>query len=107
MCRSIRVLRTADPATPDDVRAAARQFVRKVSGFREDVPSRRHGPFGPRAGERARPDRFPVIHGRATTAAHQSDGVASTTSVNPYSSPLEGWRARPLGGDFAPFVRRL
>ena len=38
MCRSIRVLRTADPATPDDVRAAARQFVRKVSGFREPAP---------------------------------------------------------------------
>lgn len=33
MCRSIRVLRTQPPATPDDVTAAARQFVRKVSGF--------------------------------------------------------------------------
>jgi hypothetical protein len=36
MCRSIKTLRppfTADP-TPDDVRAAALQYVRKVSGFR-------------------------------------------------------------------------
>ncbi|MBM3738507.1 MAG: DUF2277 domain-containing protein [Acidobacteria bacterium] len=34
MCRSIKVLRNADPpATPDDIRAAARQFIRKVSGF--------------------------------------------------------------------------
>lgn len=37
MCRSIRTLRP--PAQPDvttgDVEAAARQFVRKVSGFRE------------------------------------------------------------------------
>ena len=39
MCRSIVTLRRADtPATPDDVHAAALQFVRKVSGYR--VPSR-------------------------------------------------------------------
>jgi hypothetical protein len=39
MCRSIRTLRRADaPATDDEVRAAALQFVRKVSGYR--VPSR-------------------------------------------------------------------
>jgi len=36
MCRSIKTLRTLDPpATSDDVDAAARQFVRKVSGYRE------------------------------------------------------------------------
>jgi hypothetical protein len=41
MCRSIKRLRGADgPATEDEVREAARQFVRKVSGFRE--PSRRN-----------------------------------------------------------------
>ena len=41
MCRSIKRLREgADVAPPDDVRAAALQFVRKVSGFRE--PSARH-----------------------------------------------------------------
>ena len=39
MCRSIRTLRRADAAaTDDEVRAAALQFVRKVSGYR--VPSR-------------------------------------------------------------------
>ena len=39
MCRSIKTLRDADPpATSDDVRAAALQFVRKVSGYR--TPSR-------------------------------------------------------------------
>jgi hypothetical protein len=37
MCRSIKTLRGADP-TPEEVRAAALQFVRKVSGYR--VPSR-------------------------------------------------------------------
>ncbi|MCO5178108.1 MAG: DUF2277 domain-containing protein [Thermomicrobiales bacterium] len=39
MCRSIKQLRRADePATPDEIEAAALQFVRKVSGYR--VPSR-------------------------------------------------------------------
>ena len=34
MCRSIKVLRNAEPpATPDDIHAAARQFVRKISGY--------------------------------------------------------------------------
>jgi hypothetical protein len=33
MCRSIRVLRTQPPATREEIDAAARQFVRKVSGF--------------------------------------------------------------------------
>lgn len=33
MCRSIRTLRTAEPTT-GDVEAAARQYVRKLSGYR-------------------------------------------------------------------------
>jgi hypothetical protein len=37
MCRSIVTLRGAEPATDDEVQAAALQFVRKVSGYR--VPS--------------------------------------------------------------------
>jgi len=38
MCRSIKTLRSAEkPATYEEVRAAALQFVRKVSGYR--VPS--------------------------------------------------------------------
>ena len=41
MCRSIKRLRGPDgPATEDEVREAALQFVRKVSGFRG--PSRRN-----------------------------------------------------------------
>jgi hypothetical protein len=41
MCRSIKTLRRADaPATDEEIRAAALQFVRKVSGYR--VPSRRN-----------------------------------------------------------------
>jgi hypothetical protein len=38
MCRSIKTLRGDEPATDDDIRAAALQFVRKVSGYR--APSR-------------------------------------------------------------------
>jgi hypothetical protein len=41
MCRSIRTLRIADiPATTGEIEAAARQYVRKVSGFR--MPSARN-----------------------------------------------------------------
>jgi hypothetical protein len=48
MCRSIKVLRkTGVPATPEDVTAAALQFVRKISGYR--VPSRTNEPAFSRA----------------------------------------------------------
>lgn len=41
MCRSIKTLRSADePATEDEIRAAALQYVRKVSGYRQ--PSRKN-----------------------------------------------------------------
>jgi hypothetical protein len=34
MCRSIKTLRTQETVTDEEVRAAALQFVRKVSGYR-------------------------------------------------------------------------
>jgi hypothetical protein len=41
MCRSIKQLRNAEvPATEEEIRAAALQFVRKVSGYRK--PSKRN-----------------------------------------------------------------
>ena len=41
MCRSIKRLREGDVvADEDEIRAAARQYVRKVSGFTQ--PSKRH-----------------------------------------------------------------
>ena len=41
MCRSIKTLRgTESPATDEEIRAAALQFVRKVSGYRE--PSKKN-----------------------------------------------------------------
>jgi hypothetical protein len=39
MCRSIKVLRRpGEPPTPEELRAAALQFVRKISGYQK--PSR-------------------------------------------------------------------
>lgn len=35
MCRSIKTLRGVEPASETEIEAAARQFVRKISGFRE------------------------------------------------------------------------
>ena len=49
MCRSIKQLRTERPATDEEVRAAALQFVRKVSGYRE--PSRKNADAFERAVE--------------------------------------------------------
>jgi hypothetical protein len=41
MCRSIKTLRKRDViATDQEIEAAARQFVRKITGFRE--PSTKH-----------------------------------------------------------------
>ncbi len=41
MCRSIKTLRSgATPATPEEIEAAALQFVRKISGFRK--PTSKH-----------------------------------------------------------------
>lgn len=41
MCRNITTLRGLEPeATGEEIEAAARQFVRKISGFRE--PTKKH-----------------------------------------------------------------
>jgi hypothetical protein len=43
MCRSIKVLRRPEtPVTPEEISAAALQFVRKVSGFQK--PSKTNQP---------------------------------------------------------------
>ncbi len=40
MCRNIRTLHNFEPpATTDEVRAAALQYVRKVSGYRKPAPA--------------------------------------------------------------------
>ena len=47
MCRSIKTLRTEPDVTDEDVRAAALQYVRKLSGFRS--PSKRNAAVFERA----------------------------------------------------------
>jgi len=43
MCRSIKTLRHLDVPVPDDeMRAAALQYVRKVSGYRRPSPANEH-----------------------------------------------------------------
>ncbi len=49
MCRSIVTLRGTEPASDEEVRAAALQFVRKVSGYR--APSRANAEVFDRAVE--------------------------------------------------------
>jgi hypothetical protein len=49
MCRSIVTLRGGEPASDEEVRAAALQFVRKVSGYR--APSRANAEVFDRAVE--------------------------------------------------------
>ena len=42
MCRSIKTLRSSETAaTEEEIRAAALQFVRKVSGYRAPSPANR------------------------------------------------------------------
>jgi hypothetical protein len=44
MCRSIKTLRPpyVDDATPDDVQAAALQYVRKIAGMRKPSATNQH-----------------------------------------------------------------
>lgn len=54
MCRNITTLRGLEPpVTPEEIEAAARQFVRKVSGIREPS-SRTEAPFEAAIAEIAR-----------------------------------------------------
>jgi hypothetical protein len=41
MCRSIKTLRTQESVSDDEVQAAALQFVRKVSGYRQPSQANR------------------------------------------------------------------
>lgn len=99
MCRSIRTLRSsAEPATTGEVYAAARQYVRKVSGFREPS-ARNEAAFAAAIADIAAaserlivamggdveegPDRKPHAH------PHPSAGMATD-------------RPRPLGSDAIP-----
>ncbi len=70
MCRSIKVLRTAEPpATHDDVAAAARQFVRKISGYNK--PSKANQDAFDRAIEEITQASEKLLAAVTTTYSHQ------------------------------------
>ncbi len=75
MCRSIVTLRGTQPASDEEVRAAALQFVRKVSGYR--VPSRANAEVFDRAvGEVAASVRR-LLDDLVTPRAGRSSGSAA------------------------------
>ena len=82
MCRAIKPLFNFEPpATDDEVRAAALQFVRKISGFTE--PSQVNAP----AFERAIDD--------VSAAAHRLlDSLATTAPARDRATEAEKARAR-------------
>ncbi len=71
MCRSIKTLRRADaPATDDEVQAAALQFVRKISGYRQ--PSRANAPAFDRAVDDVALAARTLLDALASPAGHTS-----------------------------------
>ena len=67
MCRNIRTLfNFAPPATPDEVRAAALQFVRKVAGF--NSPSKANEAAFDRAVEEVAAASATLLAGLVTSA---------------------------------------
>ena len=67
MCRNIRTLYNFDPpASEDEVRAAALQYVRKVSGFTK--PSRANQAAFDRAVDRVAAASVELLHELQTTA---------------------------------------
>jgi hypothetical protein len=80
MCRSIRQLRRAEddgPATDGEARAAALQYVRKVSGYRE--PSVRH-----RAAFDAAVDEVAAVTARLLAAV----GTDVVDGPDPFADPM-------------------
>lgn len=81
MCRSIRQLRRADeagPATTGEARAAALQYVRKISGYRE--PSVRND-----EAFRAAVDEIAV----ATERLLQAIGTRVADGPDPFADPVQ------------------
>jgi hypothetical protein len=67
MCRNIRTLHNFQPpTTPEEVRAAALQYVRKVSGF--NAPSRANEPAFAAAVEAVARVTTELLEGLVTTA---------------------------------------
>jgi hypothetical protein len=82
MCRNIRVLYNFEPpTTPEEIEAAALQFVRKVSGLR-----------APSAADRAAFEH--AVHEIAHTTEHLLDALSARTAVRTRESEREKARLR-------------
>ncbi|MFZ0173062.1 MAG: DUF2277 domain-containing protein [Acidimicrobiales bacterium] len=80
MCRSIVSLRDVPDLTPGEVEAAARQFVRKISGTKAKAPSRANQEAFDRAiadiaGATSRLLDSWVVQGRATSGHGAAGGA--------------------------------
>jgi hypothetical protein len=74
MCRNIRTLYNFDPpATDEEVRAAAVQYVRKISGFNK--PSRANEEAFARAVDEVAEVSMRLLHSLSTTAAPRNREV--------------------------------
>ena len=93
MCRNIKTLHNfAPPATDDEIRASALQFVRKLSGFNR--PSKANEPAFDRAVE------------QVTQAAHELL-AALVTNAPPRDREIEAAKARArAAGRFRSEARR-
>jgi len=84
MCRNIRVLYNFEPpTTPQEIEAAALQFVRKVSGLR-----------APSTGDRAAFAR--AVHEVAHATEHLLEALSARTAVRTREGEREKARARGL-----------
>jgi hypothetical protein len=80
MCRSIRTLHNFEPpATEAEVRAAALQYVRKVSGYRE--PSRANAAAFHRAVEAVAAASTELLDSLETTAAPKDRAVEAARAA--------------------------
>ena len=73
MCRSIKTLRGTEP-TAEEVRAAALQFVRKVSGYR--VPSKANDAVFTTAVDEIEAAAARLLAGLAPTPAREGPGAS-------------------------------
>ena len=80
MCRSIRTLHNFEPpATDAEVRAAALQYVRKISGYRE--PSRANAAAFHRAVEAVAASSIELLDSLETTAAPKDRAVEAARAA--------------------------
>ena len=89
MCRNIRVLYNFEPpTTPEEVEAAALQFVRKVSGVR-----------APSTADKAAFEH--AVHEIAHVTEHLLEALSARTAVRTREGEREKARARGLKRRFA------